>query len=176
MKKNPTVAEAQEALAFAEKMNGNVEGAAQALVKAAKLSKRLDLWHQAMQLWIAGGVPERALATARAATKDAQGLLRLEAELTLIRTYLELNMFEDARTALSNLPSLAKSQSIEINAEMEREAQLLRGICLSGLGAYKESTETLKALAHDERIVFRSDQNGAAAGSAHAPPARLSTP
>jgi hypothetical protein len=176
-KKNPAVAEAFEALSVAEKASGNSEAAAQALVKAAKLSKRLDLWHHAMELWISGGMPERALATARSATKEAQGLFRLEAELTLIRTYLELNMFEDARTALSNLSSLAKSQSVEISPEMEREAQLLRGICLSGLGSYKESTETLKALAHDERVAFRPEQNGSVGGSAaHAPPARLSTP
>ena len=176
-KRNTTVASAFEELASAERELGNTEAAAQALVKAAKLSKRLDLWQQGMQLWIAGGMPERALATARAATKEVQGTQRLSAELTLIRTYLSLNMFEDARTALSNLPSLAKSQGSEIGPEMEREAQLLRGICLSGLGAYKESTEALKALAQDERVTFKPPANGASDASAkNAPPARLSTP
>jgi tetratricopeptide (TPR) repeat protein len=206
-KKSPDDAASWEILGTFELETKNFDEAAQCFVRAAKLSQQLRLWQVASDLWIRNNEPTKALAAARAATKDAHGTARISAQLALVRTYLGLNMFDEAEVSLGEIPALAKAQSVSLDSgpmgpALLREISLLKSICYNSLGKYRESTDTLLALARAEdasallasqgTLGSQVHQNGlldATVGSSlalpagkssstseSAPPPRLSTP
>lgn len=138
-------------LAQVEKQAGNIEEAAQYLVKAANLSTDPALWRDAVRFWTENRMPERALAAARSATKESHGLARLQAELDLILVYLSLQMHAEARAAIDRFAALAGEQGVEIESEMQVRLMTLKGLCLHGLGQFKESSEVWRSLAESDR-------------------------
>lgn len=145
---------ALEKLAQLEKEAGNIDAAAQYFVKAAEVNDAPGPWQQAVRLWIDHRMPDRAVAAARAAVKDAQGSSRLEAELDLIQVYLELQMLEEARNAINAFQSLARKQGVELSSELEHRWLTLKGLCLHSLGLYRESSEVWRALANPENQIL----------------------
>lgn len=137
-------------LAEVEKQAGNIDGAAQYLVKAANLSGDTALWQKAVRLWTEHRMPDRALAAARSATKDSQGVGRLHAEMDLVVVYLSLQMHAEARSSLERLPALARELGLDLSLDMQHRIMTLKGLCLNGLGQFKESSEVWRSLAESE--------------------------
>lgn len=173
-KKHPKYAPALERLAELEQLQGRTDEAAQLLVRSARSGGRPTAWAEAARLWLSTNNPERALAAARSATKDTTGAARIEAELNLIRVYLGVNMFEDARRALENVRGLAAAEQVEVSPALSQQILTLQGLCLSQLGQFRESAEVWRELSGEKPVAL---SNGSPpAGHEEAPAPRLSTP
>lgn len=173
-----------EYLAGLERQAGQIENSAQLLIKAGKLSGDLSLWKQAINLWSAAGLPDRASAAARSAVKETQGVARLEAQLELARLYLSLHMFADATKALENFETDSRASDQPLPAELEIEFFTLRGIALNAAGDFRESSDLWKKLAQRRESGSQDKKSRPAVALAqlspqingHQPAARLSTP
>jgi tetratricopeptide (TPR) repeat protein len=137
-----------ETLATHELAANNHEEAAQAYVRAARLTARLDLWYKATEIWLSQRNPDRALAAVRAIAKDSRGIARVEAELALVRTYLSLSMFTEALQSLDQVPSLAVAQGCTLSPALRLEIALLRALALSSLQRPSEATSELLLVAN----------------------------
>ncbi len=190
-KKHTDDANAWEMLAEHELAAGKTEEAAQAFVRAARLTKRLDLWYRATEIWVKEHNPDRALAAARAVSKDSQGIARIEAELALTRTLISLGMFDEGVQGLDRIPVLALEQDCTLPQDLSVEISLLKSICLSSLGKTREATTELLQVVngparlstapHEPRNgrmgVLLSDSKSVGSKAPGAPPPpRLSTP
>ncbi|MFM1848143.1 MAG: hypothetical protein RL417_1617 [Pseudomonadota bacterium] len=175
VKRRPGFVPALEKLAAIEEALGNHEEAAQLLVKAGKSSGQSCFWHSAMKLWKNRNHPDKALAAARNATKETRGTARLEAEVLLIKTYLALDMFEEAKAAIRGFTTLAAAEEVTLTQQMSHQVLSLEGLCLSRLGKHSEAGEIWRRLADNDLSLIRpfealQNLNG------DAPAARLSTP
>ena len=155
---------------------GRVDEAAELLVKAAKLSGNHADWLEASKLWINNGMPDRALAAARIATKETSGMARLNAELDLVKLFLSLNMLEDAKTSLDNFETLAEDQGVELTDEISQATLFLKGMCLNQLGEYQDAANIWKRLNQYEWEIRDSILKKQVAVNGNAPAPRLSTP
>lgn len=173
VKKFPGSVDGFLALAEAERGAGNIEGAAGALIKAAKLSADASIWDNAMQLWISQGTPERALATARSALKETSGKARIEAELNLAKLYVTLQMFRDASALLDRLPIVAQEQGVALEGDLSTRATVYRGLVHLGLGHLHEAAELWRWIGGSAQP---EDARANRIQSGTAPPPRLSTP
>lgn len=174
LKKSPTFIPALERLAAIEASNGRIEESAQLLAKAARTGGGSEHWHTAARLWIAQQHPDRALSAARAAVTESKGEARITAELNLIRLYLDLNMIDQGRKALDDLPMVAKENRIPLSDDITRRVTALRGICLARSGNFKEAAELWPTLI-PELDSLRSEKAPLKAGS-DGPSPVLSTP
>ncbi|MBX7145499.1 MAG: tetratricopeptide repeat protein [Oligoflexia bacterium] len=166
-------------LAALEAEQQHVEEAAQALVKGAKASKSSALWNSVSRFWLERGVPERALAAARSATKETVGEARLIAELELARIYISLHMFDEARLALDGFPALLGKVATTGLDDIQSSYLALRGFYLSQRGMHQEAAEIWRQLAGVEASSSRSTPGAplrATLTNDKAPEARLSTP
>lgn len=175
VKRRSSFVPAIERLAALEESLANPEEAAQLLVKAGKASGQSCYWHSAMKIWRNRNQPEKALAAARNATKETRGVARLEAEILLIKTYLALDMFEEAKGAIRGFTTLAAAEEATLTQQMSHQVLSLEGLCLSRLGKHAEAAEIWRRLADNDLSLIRpfealQDLNG------DAPAARLSTP
>jgi len=175
VKRRSSFVPAIEKLAALEESLANPEEAAQLLVKAGKASGQSCYWHSAMKIWKNRNQPDKALAAARNATKETRGVARLEAEILLIKTYLALDMFEEAKGAIRGFTTLAAAEETTLTQQMSHQVLSLEGLCLSRLGKHGEAAEIWRRLADNDLSLIRpfealQDLNG------DAPAARLSTP
>lgn len=175
VKRHPQAVPALEKLAAIEATIGNADEAAQLLVKAGKASGQTCYWYSATRLWSGAHLPEKALAAARNATKETRGLARLEAEVLLTKTYLALNMFDEAKTSLKGMTALAAAEEVTLPEAMSRHILSLEGLCLSRLGDHAGAAEIWRRLA-DNDISLARPFDTAASFNGEAPAARLSTP
>ena len=155
---------------------GKIDEAAELLVKAAKYSGSHSDWFKASRLWINNSMPDRALAAARAATKETCGVPRISAEFDLIKLYLSLSMLEEAKTALDGLYDLAKEEEVELTDELSQAFLFLKGMCLNQLGEYKEAKEIWKRLNQYDWEFKNAVIEEQVAVNGNAPAPRLSTP
>lgn len=175
LKRRSAFVPALERLALIEESLGNHEDAAQLLVRAGKSSGQSCFWHSAMKLWKNRNQPDKALAAARNATKETRGSARLEAEILLIKTYLSLDMFEEAKGSIRGFTTLAAAEEVSVTQSMGHQVLSLEGLCLSRLGKHHEAADIWRRLADNDLSLVRplealQNLNG------DAPAARLSTP
>lgn len=146
VRKNPTFVPALDRLAEIEVALGNIDPAAELLVKAAKASGGApSRWHKVCDLWLNTSTgdfkvrADRAVAAARSAAQSAKGLERVRAELFLARTMLVATRADDARQLLDTICALADRERVAMTPEMIQEHIHLQGLCLSRSGMIKET-------------------------------------
>lgn len=160
-KKHSDYALCWETLATYERAAQNHEEAAQAYVRAARITARLDLWYKATGIWLGQKNPDRALAAVRATAKDTRGIARVEAELALVRTLLSLSMFTEALQSLEQVPAVAVAQGCTLTPAIKVEISLLKALALSSLQRPSEASSELLVVANHWHLLE--------AGSALAP-------
>lgn len=146
VKKHPSFAPAIERLAELELDRGNLEESAELLVKAAKLAPGdLSKWSRVIDLWLklAPGEPtrraERALAAARSATQGLKGARRIDGEFVIAKTLLAVNRYDDARTLLEGVQSLADKEGVKLSASQATTHIHLLGLALARLGQSRDT-------------------------------------
>lgn len=146
VKKHPTHAPALEAQAEALLALGNLDQAAEALVKAAKHSPGdHSKWERVVDLWLTQAPGDfvtranRAISAAKSATQDCKGKHRLEAELLLARTLLRANRPEEAQKTVNGLHALAARECVSLSPETVQQATAILGLSLARLGQTSES-------------------------------------
>ncbi len=166
-------------LAQLEVKNGDIDGAAQYLVKAAQLtpfpSERRHFWLEAMRLWTSHGMPDRAIASARTAVKGSKDTGRVQAEVDLIELYVVLGLFEEAMRHVEGLVEIVRTPGGETSSELSDRVLLLHVYCLLGTGKAQEATQVIKQYAHFERQ-FPGKPDIRRPSSQNPPSPTLSTP
>jgi tetratricopeptide (TPR) repeat protein len=177
-KRHTEFSPAVERLASLLASQGKTPEAVDLLVKAGKSSGKASMWFEAAKLWMKQEMPEKAVSLARAATNATQGRERLEAELNLIRTFVLLNMFEEAKSAIDGFEKLAQGTGVEPRPEMWQQFYALKGLCLNRLGAFAEAAQIWAKLAAQEgqTAAKPAPQNGIRLDAGYAPSPSLSTP
>jgi tetratricopeptide (TPR) repeat protein len=177
VRKHPAYSGAFEELSRRELELGDVDAAAQALLKAAKLSAAPALWHRTSTLWLKQGQPERALACARSACKETRGQVRLKCEFQLAQLYVNLSMFADCEALLAKLPEVAREQGVTLSPEQEQQCRVLGAICALQRAQPQRALEVLCQLPSNANV-----SSPRLSGSSHsnatmlAPSPALSTP
>ena len=95
--------------------------------------------------------------------------------MLLIKTYLSLNMFDDAKGAIKGMTALAAAEEVTLPGEIIHQILSLEGFCLSRLGKFEEAAEIWRRLADNDLSLVRPFEGGASVNG-DAPAARLSTP
>ena len=142
--------EALRKLAELEAGSGNLDQAAAQLIRAAKISHSPAIWYEATRLWIEHRQPDRAISAARAATKETSGEDRLRAELNLIRIFLGLGMFDDAKKAIDQFSNLTSSGPAQPSRRIIEDFLILKGLSLNQSGQYHESAQVWLKLTNYE--------------------------
>lgn len=176
VKRHPNYAHGLEKLAGLERDGKKIDAAAQLLVRAAKVTGAIHYWAEAKKLWLAHGMPDRALAAARSAAKETSGFPRIQAGLNLIRLYLALNMFEDAKRALLEFPDLLKEQDIKPTRDILQSVLILKGLCHNSLGENHEAGEIWKKLSDQDLSLGQVSFEAPLSSNGEAPSPTLSTP
>lgn len=156
--------------------DGNLEEAAQLLIRAARTDNSIESWREVIDLWIKNQQPDRAMATAKTATKETGGEMRLLTELELIRTELVVGKNEDARDAIRKFPGLAKELELAVPSSIAQQLLTLDGLCASRLGDTRSVTDTLNRLSQSDLSIGENNHDGNSDKSKRAPAPRLSTP
>lgn len=146
VRKNPSFTPGLDKLADTERALGNLEHAAELLVKAAKASEGEPArWYKVCDLWLNSSPgdfkvrADRAVAAARSAAQGAKGLERFRAELFLIRTLLIAARLDDAKQLLDSIYELAQRERVTMSPELLQEQIHLQGLCLSRSGLLKDT-------------------------------------
>lgn len=166
VKKHPEFVPALEKLAEVETSLGNLDHAAELLVRAAKCSGGDPArWHKVSDLWLKSSPgdfkarADRAVAAARSAAQSTKGIERLRAELFVARTLLIATRAGDAKQVLDNVCALAEKERVTMPPELVQEHLHLQGLCMSRSGLVKDTGPLW------ERLV---DPSGAAPSSGSA--------
>ena len=149
VKRNPSYTPALDELAAVQQTNGQVEQAAQTMIKAAKISNDSDRWGRIVNMWLSSKAvgneaaqnTERALAAARAATAETKGSTRVLAELALARTLLAVNKIDEAKTVLNKIEVIAEREGVKLSLQERLSLLTLRGACSLRLGEIREASE-----------------------------------
>lgn len=184
LKRYPSFALAFESLAENEKSQGNIESCAEYLVRAARASGgNVELWRKVVDLWLRSGRndqqhrSERAVAAARSATKDTHGVARLEAELLLIQTLLNVNHFQEAERAIDGFQALAQKEAGSLTPDLSYKLTIQRGYLLSQTGKVTSTGSLWQELADPTHTSPRGVLNNATMNTPHSEPSpALSTP
>ncbi len=182
VKRHSGCIDALDRLAQLEMAQGCFEEAAELLVKAAKASgDEPARWLKVVDLWLTKAPgdfvkrADRALAAARSATRSSTGSARIRAELVVAQTLLALHKYEDAHTALKNLPSLAEREGVALTGELKQTHTALSGLCLSRLGLISETAPLWQELGEPQQTSTGSRGSPVSAARSEPSPA-LSTP
>ena len=146
VRKHPEFIPALDKLAEVETSLGNLDHAAELLVRAAKASGgEPSRWHKVCDLWLNSSSgdfktrADRAVAAARSAAQATTGLERVRAELFLARTLLIATRADDARQVLDTVCALAERERVTMPADLVQEHVQLQGLCMSRSGLVKET-------------------------------------
>lgn len=171
VKSHPNYAPALEKLAHLEESDGKIDEAAELYVRAAKASQSPVYWRECAKLWLRHKKPDRAIAAAKTARNETAGALKLNCELDLIRLYISLHMYEEAKRALETLQS-----SLQPNTDpsIVHAVFVLQGIALSQLGEAVRSSEVWKKLSEYEPNLDLGNKNSRSVPEPPSP--LLSTP
>lgn len=146
IRRYPQCVPALARLAAFEALRGEIEKAAQLYSRAAHASGNSSYWMEAASLWLGQNRPEKAVAAARAAVREAGGIQRLRFELDLIRLYISLNMLDDAQTALDALEQTAAKEGLPLEGTLLLEYRAARALCLIRAGESRKAGEVLQTL------------------------------
>jgi hypothetical protein len=143
-----------EKLAEIELARGHVEESAELLMKVAKMSNGdLTKWRAVSNLWLNSVQGDfarrssRAVAAARSATQGTSGRQRLEAELLVIETLLQANVFSDVERSLDSFTTLAERETNGIPADIAQKLGIQRGHYLAQMGKAGETAVLWQELA-----------------------------
>ena len=182
VKKNPNFIPALDRLAQAELALGELDRAAELLVKAAKASDGdAAQWRKVSDLWLKTAPgdfkvrADRAVAAARSAAQGTRGIDRIRAELFVARTLLVGMRAEDAKQVLDSIDGLAQKERVTMPPELVQDYIHLQGLCLSRLGSVKETGPLWEKLV-DPAGPDTSSRNQALLHSRGEPSPTLSTP
>jgi len=171
LKSHPSYAPALERLALLEESEGKIDEAADLFVRAAKASQSPIYWRECVKLWLRNKKPDRAIAAAKTARNETSGTLKLNCELDLVRLFISLHMFEEAKKALETLQSSIQQGT---DSSILHSMFMLQGICLSQLGEAVKSAEVWKKLSEYEPNLDLGQKNSRS--HLEAPSPLLSTP
>lgn len=179
-RKHQHSAEALRQLAELERREGQVEAAAQSLIKAARASGDVNDWRQVAALWAEHDDAERAISALRTAIKDLDGSAKIQLELELISLQLRVGMADEADQLAGAVLERIRSND-GVAEETAQRLRVLKGYALSLRGKQREAAEVWRALAEDSTPTFCSPIPGINAADRNAlkveqPAARLSTP
>jgi len=124
--KRDSAAMALDKLAELELAQGNRESAAQHYAKLGRQEVNLIATRKAAELWSELNKQDLALSALRAFNKEASGEVRVLGEVELIRTYLNLGMTDQARSAISKLPQLMAEFDALDSGEILKQVAMLR--------------------------------------------------
>lgn len=176
IKKNPECAPAIDKIAELESSAGRHEEAAQLYIRLAKLTNSPKPWHQAAKLLLKNNSPEKAISAAKAATNDSTGIIRIRAEIEVIRLFIALSMLDEAKRLCDGFPFLVRRENLILPPELNRIFLSLRGLCLTRMGEHRQAAEMFKKLC-EEDIDMQELLGEVGTPSLQEPPApRLSTP
>lgn len=139
-------------LAQLEKESGNTEEAIKLLLKASRLSAKWEYWYEASQIWLTQSNPERAIAAARAGNKELSGIARINSELELVKLYLNLNNFEEAKKSLDGFESLAREQNCLLTPSINQDLLILQGRLHNASGEYKAAEKIWQKLSTEQTL------------------------
>ena len=175
VKKNSTFVPALYKLALMESEVGNTDEAARLLILASRHSGECQYWQEAAKIWIKTGQPDRAISAAKTGTADAKGQNKVKSQLELIKLYLKLDMFDDAKSEIDNFDAFLRKEGIAPDRATIRTILILKGRCYNALNLYQESAKIWEQLSDSnfklERKIIKLDS-----ARRDMPPARLSTP
>ena len=171
VKRHAELTPALNTLSAEEARLGNYDVAAGLLARAGRVENSPAYLQKAAELWITNGMPEKAISALKTAAREAKpGESKILAELSLVRTYLRLQMFSEAEKALAELASL------ELNSDHQREVLILKGYCLSSMGRHHECGPLWTKLRDQDYKLTEADFDSVLGPISEAPAARLSTP
>ncbi|NDC37900.1 MAG: DUF1049 domain-containing protein [Proteobacteria bacterium] len=156
---------------------GDRAEAAQHLAKVARQEGSVEALLRADDLWLELNQPEQALATIRATAKATDGTARVAVELELIRTLITLRMLDEAKSAITKLPTLLLELEIDLCAEVSQKVQALQAFLAVKHGDLGTADATLARLTRGQTEVEWSSADRSQSAARHEAPApRLSTP
>jgi len=183
LKMYPQCVPALERFAELERKGGEIERAADVGAKCARLAAGdISRWRAVVDLWLHASQvdsnrrAERAISAAKAATKDARGRARVEAELLTIQTLLAVNHFQDAERLIDGFPSLAERELGKAPADLMRELTIQKGYCFSQMGKARDTGALWQLVAVADGSVESSSVSPSAAAPRGEPSPVLSTP
>ncbi|RMG41529.1 MAG: hypothetical protein D6719_08420 [Candidatus Dadabacteria bacterium] len=176
IKRYPNCAEALLKLAEIEESAGNTEKSAEFFIRAARASGCPGLWKKAVNLWIKNNQPERAIAAARSALKDAEGKLKIHAALNLILLYIDLNMFDEAAEELERTRKALSSQEGEDYDDLKKKFLLLQGLLYNSRGEQLKAAQVWKRLLANNLSLSETPVEKHVKTNGKAPSPVLSTP
>jgi tetratricopeptide (TPR) repeat protein len=185
VKKYPIYAPGLEAQAEVLLALGNLDQAAEALVKAAKHSSGdCSKWERVVNLWLTQASGDfvaranRAISAAKSASQDRSGERRLEAELLLARTLLRANRPEEAHKTVSGLQALAEREGTILSPQLTQQTTAILGLSLARLSKTAESAALWQQIVFPgESTANERSSKGSLLTSARAEPSpALSTP
>lgn len=168
---------ALEKLAELELAQGNRESAAQLYAKLGRQEVSLSATRKAVELWSELSKHDLALSAVRAFNKEASGESRLLGELEIIRTYLNLGMLDQGRSALSKLPQMLSEFDSLDSAEILNQAATLQAYAHLKFGEASRCEAILNQLLGGKvALVADSTPQHRKGPTTEAPAPRLSTP
>jgi tetratricopeptide (TPR) repeat protein len=166
-----------------EEKSGDVERAADAATKYARLSGgEIACWRRVVNLWLqashieTGRRTERAVAAAKAASKDARGRVRVDAEMLTIQTMLAVNHFQDAERLIDGFMALAERELGSVPTDVLRELTAQKGYCLAQLGRARDTAPLWQVVAAPEGAALATQNSAQGAAPRSEPSPVLSTP
>lgn len=136
----PSFAPACERLANLQRQLGAPLDAAQALLKGAKAGKNLELYRQAIELFLEQtGDSAKAIAAARSAIGTVPRSSQVEARLLLASVFIRLEEATEAEKALGELRNYCATEAITMRHREQMIQLCLQGMLLALKGRDKDS-------------------------------------
>lgn len=140
VKASPAFAPACERLALLQQQLGAPLDAAQALLKGAKSARNLELYRQAVELFLEqAGDSRKAIAAARSAITVVPRNLQVEARLLLASVFIRLEEATEAEKTLSEVRDYCAAEGITIGHREQMIQLCLQGMLLAIKGREKDS-------------------------------------
>lgn len=146
LKRFPDSVGALSQLASLHVQTGDIDRAAELLVRAAHNSGDVRYWNKAVQLWLENDMADNAIAAARTATRKTKGKERLQAELELIKIYIGLNRLDDAMQHIGDFKKMANKNGTPVTDEAAQYLLVLKGLCLNQQGAHRDAAVVWRQL------------------------------
>ena len=142
---------------------GDIDKAAELLVRAAHSADNLEYWKDAVRLWLKNDMADNAIAAARTATRKTRGQERLRAELELIKVYLVVNNLENAMEHINGFAQVARKHEVELTPQITQMLYILKGLCHNQKGESRDAAQVWKELAGldlNEHAITIAQTNG----------------
>lgn len=169
LKRYPFDYEGRALLASHYANSGEIDSAVQSYMKAGEQSGVVSYYEHALQLL--GRAPDKALALARTVVREAPKERLLEAQLLLLRVYLDVNLLSDARALLVEIDGQKGLESATADPALRLRASALRAVLFIRAGDTALASNVLLAAENSSAV-----DNHSLTSSNEGPRPYLSTP